>query len=563
LFEELFEVMEMSDSKENREDSSDSFADDLDAMLNDEASTSEQDEMIDDEEVIDRLLMDDVFEVDAEDEKEQSFSTDEPVDLNLDESTSNKMAEKQPESDLDEFDVDDLIDSVSTAQGKEDDEFDEFGDDEFDVDSLLNSVAEETNAKKDEAPDVEVAEAQPEGDVLEDEFDIDDLIASESPDKKAKATEVKEDASDDDFLMADFDISADDEDDELLESNDNEEREPDTIEDETELSVLDEVADEQQIEAATNATNDFLALKKELETYKKTASKTALDLTQANEDIVKVNEKISQVLAENIKLQDSIKELTSTTTEKGEAVVEEVDTIQKEQRKFKKLLRESESKVPVITYVVMAVAILALLVGGGLGAVGYGAQTNVDGLTELLATLEEELEIITAKDSTADIREIKFQLNELKIKDDGINQQLDEVTQKIQQPSPLKAVVDDLLEQNEHAQKAIEQLLAAVETLENRPVVVSKVKAKRVKKIIPKVEWVVNLVSFKQEWYAKRKAEEFNKKGIPAKVEKVKVNGEKWFRLRVKGFKSKYEAAAYAVKIKKTLNLSSVWVTKV
>jgi cell division protein FtsN len=85
---------------------------------------------------------------------------------------------------------------------------------------------------------------------------------------------------------------------------------------------------------------------------------------------------------------------------------------------------------------------------------------------------------------------------------------------------------------------------------------------RKTKKTVVKAKWVVNLVSFKQEWYAKRKAEEFEKKGIPAKVEQVKIKGKQWFRLRVKGFKSKYEAAAYAVKVKKILNLSSVWVTK-
>jgi cell division protein FtsN len=77
------------------------------------------------------------------------------------------------------------------------------------------------------------------------------------------------------------------------------------------------------------------------------------------------------------------------------------------------------------------------------------------------------------------------------------------------------------------------------------------------------MQWMVNLVAFKQEWYAQRKAAEFDKKGIPAKVIQVEVNGQTWFRLTVKGFKSKSEAAAYAVKVKKILNLSSTWITKV
>ncbi len=111
--------------------------------------------------------------------------------------------------------------------------------------------------------------------------------------------------------------------------------------------------------------------------------------------------------------------------------------------------------------------------------------------------------------------------------------------------------------QNDHAQKAIELLLAKVETLE-----IGKSRSRKAKKAVVKIVWVVNLVSFKQEWYAKRKSAEFNKKCVPAEVKQVKVKGENWFRLTVKGFKTKYEAAAYAVKVKKTLNLTSVWVTK-
>jgi len=74
--------------------------------------------------------------------------------------------------------------------------------------------------------------------------------------------------------------------------------------------------------------------------------------------------------------------------------------------------------------------------------------------------------------------------------------------------------------------------------------------------------WAVNLIAFKQDWYAKSKAQEFAGKGVPAKVVKTESKGENWYRLFVDGFKTQYEAAAYAAKIKKTLNLDSVWVTR-
>ena len=45
-------------------------------------------------------------------------------------------------------------------------------------------------------------------------------------------------------------------------------------------------------------------------------------------------------------------------------------------------------------------------------------------------------------------------------------------------------------------------------------------------------------------------------------VAPIKVKGEQWYRLRVTGFKTKYEAGSYASRAKKALNLSSVWVAQ-
>jgi hypothetical protein len=42
----------------------------------------------------------------------------------------------------------------------------------------------------------------------------------------------------------------------------------------------------------------------------------------------------------------------------------------------------------------------------------------------------------------------------------------------------------------------------------------------------------------------------------------VEAKGEAWYRLSVDGFESQYEAAAYAARAKKMLNLDSVWINK-
>lgn len=74
-------------------------------------------------------------------------------------------------------------------------------------------------------------------------------------------------------------------------------------------------------------------------------------------------------------------------------------------------------------------------------------------------------------------------------------------------------------------------------------------------------KWGVNLVAFKQEWFAKSKAAEFARLGIFAEVIPVHEGASTLYRLRVGGFKSKAEAYSNADSIKKALNLDSVWVS--
>jgi hypothetical protein len=74
-------------------------------------------------------------------------------------------------------------------------------------------------------------------------------------------------------------------------------------------------------------------------------------------------------------------------------------------------------------------------------------------------------------------------------------------------------------------------------------------------------KWGINLVAFKQEWFAKSKAAEFARLGVFAEVIPVHEGNSTLYRLRVGGFKSKAEAFANTDSIKKTLNLDSVWVS--
>jgi hypothetical protein len=495
----------MADSKDNKA-TSDDFADDLDAMLN-EANTSSNDvdEFIDDEDAIDKLLMDDSIE-----SADSDSDTEEDEFAEIDEfSEEPEPSDESTTTEEDEFDVDELISSTSTETNNDEDEFAEI--DEFSEDS-------------------DIAETEQENDISEQAIEEQDDIPIEPADEFSETP----DDEDDDFLMADFDISSDEVDDDFSDNSDTE--------------INQEKLTKNPIEETPTPSTPTTP----------TPSVNTEEIKQINTALDEINAQIGQLWSGNEDLKRQSTE-NAVNTLQNNALSSEIEKLQTEQHKLKKSLKENADHVPIITYISLSIAILALLVGSGLGLIGYGAQSEVTELEELVSILEEEIEILTEKNNSGELQQIQQKLELLSKKDNRFKSQFIEINKALK-TTPLKPIVDDLIEQNDHAQQAIETLLAKVETLERRKLTATR--TKRVKKIVPKVKWVVNLVSFKQEWYAKRKAIEFNKKGITAEVKKVKVNGENWFRLTVKGFKSKYEAAAYAVKVKKTLNLSSAWVTK-
>ena len=95
-----------------------------------------------------------------------------------------------------------------------------------------------------------------------------------------------------------------------------------------------------------------------------------------------------------------------------------------------------------------------------------------------------------------------------------------------------------------------------------KPITRSKTETikKKQKSITATSNWAVNLIAYKQEWYASSKANELMQKGVPVEIIPVRLNNVTWYRLRVGGFNDREEASIYAGRIKKALNLSSVWV---
>lgn len=109
---------------------------------------------------------------------------------------------------------------------------------------------------------------------------------------------------------------------------------------------------------------------------------------------------------------------------------------------------------------------------------------------------------------------------------------------------------------------AVDKAVAPKKTAAKKETVKKKPVKPATKAPAPIVNWTVYLTAYKQEWYAKSKAAEFKQKGVPVEVVPGNVNNTAWYRLRVRGFKNKGEAVSYAARIKKALNLSSVSVSE-
>ncbi|MDI1293217.1 MAG: SPOR domain-containing protein [Methylobacter sp.] len=326
-----------------------------------------------------------------------------------------------------------------------------------------------------------------------------------------------------------------------------------------------------------------------------------------------------------------------------------------EREDIKKQLEDAGNKVKkakLFGYVALGFGVVALSAAAGLGVMTYSAKTEVSKLTEDVSALEADLAKIVANNPNAEINAMVnsvVQLNqqvysfitELKgnpqfpvdllttkvpditVKQDRVSKALDMLQVKIGDleekvslapldvepakvevepaPAPVKEgnTQEHVLAKdgitNEHGQikeKAIHEtapakvavipeiLPAKVETKPEVVLAKEKVKPKMVTakpayaaKPVSKPdarqaikqqaygEWGVNLIAFKQEWFARSKAAEFARLGVFSEVVPVREQNVTMYRLRVGGFKSKADALSNTAKLKKSLNLDSVWVS--
>lgn len=443
-----------------------------------------------------------------------------------------------------EIKIDDLDEVLNQAKSQIDD-FDEFGDDT--VEQLL--VKDDFDGEDlDDSIDVN-------SDVEEDEF-------------ADKVTKPELENKSDDMVLDDFDISSNINTESSLESG---------ITGLSDSEVSSAIKDlDGQITQADELIEKVISDAGQSPSVDDNGEPLSKKVESDGAEIAGLHAQINQIWADNEELKEKLALLSTQAidiTEKNSFATEKIDDLQKEQRKLAKSIKENSSKPPMLTYIALGIALLSLLTGGILGAMGLGASSDVAGLTELVTTLEEEIEILTANNSKAGVKQLDEKIKLLTAKDDFLNNKLDELNDGGSQSVFLKSVFDDLVKQSDFSKKSVEELTAKVDKLEQgkvqrkpqkKPSKIKKaiIRKSPTKKAISKKSWAVNLVAFRQKWYAKNKLQEFNKKNVAAELIQVKVKGETWYRLRVKGFKSEKEASRYATKVKKTLNLGSVWVTK-
>lgn len=215
-------------------------------------------------------------------------------------------------------------------------------------------------------------------------------------------------------------------------------------------------------------------------------------------------------------------------------------------------LESKTRKAAVLAYIALAVAAAALISAAGFGMMAYSSRAEVSRLSALVTIMEEDIAGINERNPEKEL---------------GQNGLADE---------PTSELAEDWMDQTE---PAVSEKIKPVPAAPKKPPAAQKsqalpAKVKPKEKVVPEQlsgsqapvktlagsNWSVNIISFKQRKDAESKAAELMQKGVRAEIITVNVNNGVWHRLRVGGFKSKEQALDYAAKLKKSLHLNSVWV---
>ncbi|NOT84142.1 MAG: hypothetical protein HOP02_05010 [Methylococcaceae bacterium] len=241
----------------------------------------------------------------------------------------------------------------------------------------------------------------------------------------------------------------------------------------------------------------------------------------------------------------------------------------KERKDFKKPLDLNEHaapKVPSLVYMAAGIGGLSLLISGGLLAYSMVVTSDVNDLKAQIVALKTDLAVlkqgniaaapaVKGPESNA-AAQVAARVKILGAKAPSVDSSTEDFTQELEKqakPLPIKALSVNALQDAQIKPDQAIKVIAA----NNKNLATSSKTASQ-----SSTQWVANLMSFKQDWYAKGKVAEFAKHGVNVLVVPVDVKGETWYILRSAGFAKQEQAVDFAEKAKKSLNLTSILVTQ-
>jgi cell division protein FtsN len=601
---------------------------DLDVMLDEEElSPVPLNHFLDDEETIDRLLINSGFEANdelEEDDRESPVLVIDDVDLAddfssfdpfvvepVEQAEQNRHRETEKISplnfhlvtDSDEIpDEEDAIDRLLVDAG-----FD-FNDDLEQDNGKTDTLGVDDIGLVDDLPGIDQFVVEPVELTEQNPLTETEEISVSDIHSRVDFDEIPDEEDDIDRLLIDAGFDANDE----LKEDDGALDAP-VIDDTSRANEYRENFEEQNTMAADagifDAEESELALDKD--------ATTVFLVKEENPETVKRELAIS----ETTYLEEAFESLNN------DAGVTTLSSVRSEQDTIKKQINDYENKVKkanIIAFSSLSLGIIALLSTVVMGVIVSSVQTKVSKLTELVSILEEDMSSIAERNSDMEINNSDLSSEQLYQKVNGIPEQSEQQTPfssgmleremkavvtkrtsvnktldnpKIRTPALenkklSEATVEKIstekkvklqkhwIEQSQSSADLSKSNMTAVakkqavinKSIDNRKTKTYVVEKKKPSETTVKMtsakkktnnaqaaaDWSVNLTAYQDLSYAKSKAVKFLQKGIPVKVIGFDMNNTTWYRLKVGGFKNKEEATSYAAKIKKSLNLNTV-----
>ena len=253
-------------------------------------------------------------------------------------------------------------------------------------------------------------------------------------------------------------------------------------------------------------------------------------------------------------------------------------------------------KAKFITYAALSFGTVALLSAAIMGIIVSSVKNDVSKLTELVSMLEEDMSGISEKNADMDINNSELSGESLNKKINNVarldnakamttvpeNITRSEVTVEKGSPKKKMELQENGSDQPQlsldlsksNATGGVKKQADLNKLSDQKKIGIPVAEKKKPSETVVQVTtankktsnakvasgWSVNLATYKQLSDAKRKAAQLLEKGILVKVSSVDINNSKSYQLNVGGFKNKENAALYAAKIKKSLNINAVLV---